>query len=105
MDADGHDLQYHQGLAAIRRYLNELFPTDACCSEEEIQEQLFYKEFLLYLHRCDYKKAKHLILEAEAIDNMPKVKQAKRFARTWLHFIAAHYIKEGKYKRDLKART
>ena len=98
-------MQYYQGLAAIRRYLNELFPADACFTEEQILEQLFYKEFLLYLHRVEYKKAKRLISDASAIANMPKVRQAKRFARTWLHFIAAHYIKERAYRKDLRKRV
>ena len=97
-------LQYHKGLAGIRRYLNELFPNDTCFSESQIQEQLFYKEFLLYLHQYDYKKAKQLIVEATAIVGTPKVKQAKRFTKTWLHFVVAHFIKERKYKEDLKER-
>lgn len=96
---------YHRGLAEIRRYLNELFPGDACFSEKEIQEQVFYKEFLLYLHQLDYKKAKQLIVDAAAIADMPKVKQAKRFSKTWLHFDVAHYIKERTYRGDLKKRV
>lgn len=122
-------LQYHRGLAAIRRYLNELFPDDACFSEEDIQEQLFYKEFLLYLHNLEYKKAKELMRRASScpvlqdeelcsiespVDvhrttnggRLPaKVKQAKRFTKSWLHFIAAHFIKEHKYKQDLRKRV
>ncbi len=99
-------LQYHQGLANIRRYLNKLYPDDICFSEEWLQEYEFYKEFLLYLHHLDYKKAKALIDEASAnISNSAKLQQAKRFSKTWLHFIAAHYIKEHNYKRDLKLRT
>lgn len=96
---------YHRGLAEIRRYLNELFPNDACFTEAELQEQVFYKEFLLYLHQLDYKKAKQLIVDAAAIADMPKVKQAKRFSKTWLHFIVAHYIKEYNYYKELKIRT
>lgn len=98
-------LQYYRGLAEVRRYLNELFPADACFSEEQIQEQLFYKEFLLYLHQCDYRKAKQLIANAAAIANTPKVRQAKRFTKTWLHFLAAHFIKEYKYKKELNKRV
>lgn len=98
-------LQYYRGLAEIRRYLNELFPNDACFSEEDIQEQLFYKEFLLYLHNLEYKKAKQLIANAAAIAHSAKVKQAKDFTKTWLHFIAAHYVKELKYKKELIRRT
>lgn len=98
-------LSYHKGLAETRRYLNELFPADACFSEEEIQEQLFYKEFLLYLHNLEYKKAKELIANTAAIANTPKVRQAKRFTKTWLHFLAAHFIKEYKYKKELNKRV
>lgn len=92
-------LQLYRGLADIRRYLNELFPNDACFSETELQEQVFYKEFLLYLHKLDYKQAKQLVASAVAISDTPKVRQAKRFTRTWLHFVLAHYIKERSYKR------
>lgn len=94
-------LQYHKGLANIRRYLNELFPEDACFTEEQLQEQVFYKEFLLYLHQFKYKQAKQLIADAAAIADMPKVQQANRFTKTWLHFIAAHYIKEYNYRKEL----
>lgn len=98
-------MQYHRGLADIRRYLNELFPQDVCFTEEELQEQVFYREFLLYLHKLDYRKAKQLIANVAAIADMPKVKQAKRFAKTWLHFIATHYIKEHNYRKDITKRT
>lgn len=98
-------MQYHKGLADIRRYLNELFPEDACFSERELQEQVFYKEFLLYLHQFKYKQAKLLIANAAAISDMPKVKQAKRFSITWLHFMATHFIKERAYRKDLRKRV
>ena len=98
-------LQYYKGLAEIRRYLNELFPKDACFTEEQIQEDIFYKEFLLYLHQMEYKKAKQLIVNTGTIYNLPKFRQAKRFTRTWFHFAAAHFIKEHKYKKDIKQRT
>ena len=97
-------MQYYQGLAAIRRYLNELFPADACFTEEEIQEQLFYKEFLLYLHNLEYKKAKELIANTAAIAHSAKVKQAKYFTKTRLHFFAAHFVKERAYKKDITKR-
>ena len=99
-------LPYYRGMAETRRYLNELFPDDACFTEEELQEQVFYKEFLLHLHQLNYKKAKQLIAEVSAkIPNPEKLQQAKRFSKTWLHFIAAHYIKERGYRKDLKKRT
>ena len=95
-------LSYHKGLADTRRYLNELFPEDACFSEKELLEYEFYKEFLLYLHQCNYWKAKQLIADASAIADTPKVQQAKRFTKTWLHFLAAHFIKEFKYQQELR---
>lgn len=99
-------LSYYKGLADTRRYLNELFPDDICFDEEWLQEYEFYKEFLLYLHQLDYKKAKALIDEVSTkIPNSAKIKQAKRFIRTWLHFIAVHYIKEYKYRKELKQNT
>lgn len=96
--------EYYRGLIEIRRYLNELFPKDAI-PEETLLEYEFYKEFLLYLHKLDYRKAKQLIVDAAAIANKPKVKQAKLFTKTWLHFIAVHYIKEFNYHKDLKRRV
>ena len=98
-------LQYYRGLAEIRRYLNELFPDDACFSEEDLQEQLFYKECLLYLHQLDYKKTKQLIANATNIADSAKVRQAKCFTQTRLHFIVAHCIKEYKYRQELNQRT
>ena len=107
-------LSYHKGLAETRRYLNKLFPKDACFSEEELQEYEFYKEFLLYLHNLDYKKAKELVRQASSLPclqegagvRLPaKVRQAKRFTKTWLHFIIAHFIKEYKYQRELTRNT
>lgn len=99
-------LSYHKGLAETRRYLNELFPNDVCFSEEWLQEYEFYKEFLLYLHQLEYKKAKQLIADASIrIPNSAKLKQAKRFTKTWLHFLGAYIIKEYKYRRDLKRKV
>ncbi len=91
-------LTYYKGLAETRRYLNELFPNDVCFSEEWLQEFEFYKEFLLYLHKLDYKKAKQLLSNSSAIFNSSKVRQAKRFIKTWFHFVAFHLYKEYKYK-------
>lgn len=99
-------LDFHKGLMNIRRYLNELFPNDVCFSEEQLQEYEFYKEFLLYLHLKDYKKAKQLIVEASScIENSAKIRQAKRFTKTRLHFLTAHYIKEINYRKDLQNRV
>lgn len=99
-------MQYHRGLADTRRYLNELFPEDAYITEEQLQEEVFYKEFLLYLHQMDYKNARQLIVDAPTVlANCGKVRQAKHFTKTWLHFIIAYLIKEYKYRKALKQRT
>lgn len=99
-------LSYYKGLADTRRYLNELFPNDVCFSEEWLQEYEFYKEFLLYLHKFDYTKAKQLIAEvSDKIPNSVKLKQAKRFAMSRLCFFGAHVVKEIKYKQALKHNT
>lgn len=99
-------LSYYKGLADTRRYLNELFPEDVCFDEEWLQEYEFYKEFLLYLHKQDYQKAKQLIADASAkIPHSAKLKQAKRFAKSRMHFLGAYIIKEYKYKQALKHNT
>ena len=99
-------LEYHKGLANIRRYLNEIFPDDICFTEEWLQVYEFYKEFLLYLHQRDYQKAKQLINSiSPTVASSAKVQQTKRFTKTWLHFIVAHYIKEFKYRKDLRKRV
>ena len=99
-------LEYNRGLVEIRRYLNELFPNDACFTETQLQEQLFYKEFLLYLHQLDLKKAKQLLKEIPTcIINGEKVTKAKQFTKTKIHFLIAHIIKEYKYKNELKQNT
>lgn len=99
-------LSYYKGLAETRRYLNELFPNDICFNEEWIQEYAFYKEFLLNLHQLNYKKAKQLIEEVSTkIPNSAKLRQARRFTKTWLHFIGAYIVKEYKYKQELKHNT
>lgn len=99
-------MEYYRGLAETRRYLNELFPDDACFTEAQLQEQLFYKEFLLYLHQRDYRKAKSLIANhTPLIANSSKLLQAKRFTKSWLHFIVAHYIKEIIYRKEIHRLT
>lgn len=99
-------MQYYHGLAETRRYLNELFPADAYITEAMLQEQLFYKEFLLYLYRCDFGKAKQLLANVNPIIvNSAKVRQAKRFTYTWLRFFAFHCYKKYINQKELKQRT
>lgn len=103
---DPRYLEYHRGLVNTRRYLNELFPDDVCTTEAELKEYLFYKEFLLYLHIPDYKRAKALIADADPqIKGSAKVRRARTFAKSRLHFLLAHLTKEYKAKRALDTNT
>ena len=99
-------LQYHKGLMNIRRYLNELFPNDACFSEEWMQEYEFYKEFLLYLHKGNYRKAKQLVFQApEIIHSMRQYKQANNAVKSWLCFTIFRWYKWYRNRKELKNRT
>ena len=99
-------LQYHKGLMNIRHYLNELFPNDACFSEEWMQEYEFYKEFLLYLHKGDYRKAKQLVSQAsEIIHSMRQYKQANNAVKSWLYFTIFRWYKWYRNRKELKNRT
>lgn len=96
-------LQYYLGLANIRRYLNELFPADACFTEEELQEQVFYKEFLLYLHQGNYSKAKDLVVNSKI--NLPKVRKARKMTKNRLVFTLFRIYKAITIQKDLQQRT
>lgn len=96
-------LEYHKGLANTRRYLNELFPQDACISEEWLQDYVFYKEFLLYLHKLQYKKAIKLINDTCA--SCQSVPKAKKRTKAYIHFLLFHIYKEYCYLKDRKKRT
>lgn len=99
-------LQYHQGLAETRRYLNELFPADACFSEEDLQEQLLYKEFLLYLHKGEYKHAKQLVADAsQLIQHTHHYCRAFKVVQSRFRFVLFRCYKEYSYYKDLKKRT
>lgn len=103
---DARYLEYHRGLVNTRRYLNELFPDDVCTTETDLKEYLFYKEFLLYLHKLDYKQAKAMITAADPqIKESDKVKRAKTFTKSPLHFMFAHLSKEYKARRALDNKT
>ena len=93
-----HYLSYFHGLANIRRYLNELFPNDVCFPEEWCQELEFHKEFLLYLHRMQYKKAKRLIAKYEtSISDRVHFVKDKKMAKSFLLFALFSIYKEIRY--------
>lgn len=103
---DPEYLDYHKGLVETRRYLNMLFPDDACITESDLMEYLFYKEFLLYLHQLRYKRAKELIADANVqIKESVKVNRARAFTKSRLHFMLAHISKEFKMRHALEMNT
>lgn len=102
-----HYIEYHRGLMNIRRYLNEMFPNDACVNEETMQDYEFYKEFLLYLHNLQYSKAKMLLSVAEKTKayNQPHYLQAKKMMTNKIKFFIFYIYKEIMYYIDIKKRT
>ncbi len=99
-------LWYHRGLISVRRYLNDMFPQDACFTEEMMQEYVFYKEFLLYLHKKKLNDALGLIAKyADVIPESTKLKQAKKITATKLGFKLFAFYKAMVYKRELRKNT
>lgn len=103
---DADYLEYHKGLVETRRYLNELFPDDACFEENDLKEYLFYKEFLLCLHHLNFRRAKELLASVDLqIKESTKVRRASLFTKSRLHFLLAYYCKEYKARRSVKNNT
>lgn len=97
-------MQYHRGLMEIRSYLREKYALQLFnYSEEYIQEYLFYREYLLYLHQGDYRKAKQLI--NDCILHTPKVNKARQMTANRLVFLLFRWYKMKSLKNDLKQRT
>lgn len=94
-------LEYYKGLMETRRYLNELFPNNACITEEQLQEKMFAKEFYYDVYHWKYDDAKHLVISAskEIIDSKI-VKIAKRFTSSKLLFALYHYYKKNIVNRS-----
>lgn len=99
-------LAYHKGLAEIRRYLHRLYPDDVPFTEEWASDYVFYKEFLLDLHKWDYKKARELVEQAPiSIRQMSHWRQASKAVKTKARFAAFHFYKHLKNKKDILRRT
>lgn len=96
-------LQYYKGLADIRRYLNGLFPEDASFTEEQLQENVCYKEYLLYLHNGDYQKAKRLL--NDCVINTKKINRTRQITKNRLIFNLFRWYKSMTIKNNLKKRT
>lgn len=97
-------MQYHRGLMEIRRYLRDKFALQLYnYSEDYIQEYLFYREYMLYLHQGDYRKAKQLINDCTLYT--PKVNKARRMTANRVVFALFRRYKMKSLQNDLKQRT
>lgn len=87
-------MEYHEGLANIRRYLNSLYPEDVPFTEEWAQEYVFYKSFLRYLHHNKYDEAKALVAAAPSmIRSTTRYHHALRAVSSRLHFTISRIYK------------
>lgn len=99
-------MAYHRGLADIRRYLNKLYPDDVPFTEEWAADYVFYKEFLLYLHKGQYRKARKLVINAPSlIHQTPHFHNAHRAVKSGFHFAAFCLHKQIVARRDIKNRV
>ena len=88
-------LEYNRGLMNTIKYLNELFPQDACITDQMLEEQMFYKEFLYHVYHGNYRKTRQLLSNVSTeIAHSEKVHLAKRLSRNWLSFMAYHFYKK-----------
>ncbi len=84
-------LYYHEGLVAIRKYLNELFPNDVIYSEQWAHDYMAYRRFLVNLYNLNYKEA--LTNLNSVIKNTKKIKRAKFLSKTYVGFFIFSLIK------------
>lgn len=77
-------IYYHEGLVAIKRYLDELFPGEVGFSENWANDYLAYKRFLLAVYRFDYAEAKSQL--SYLINLTYKEKRALQFSKMRLGF-------------------
>jgi len=95
-------MDYHRGLVAIRKYLDELFPGEVEYSEEWADEYLFYREFLLFLHNFGIRDAKALIRRYSVrLSNNPKYIRAMKITSSVLNFMLFHIYKEHSYRKSI----
>lgn len=87
-------IYYHEGLVAIRKYLNELFPNDVIYSEQWAHDYMAYRRFLVNLYNLNYKEA--LTNLNSVIKNTKKIKRAKFLSKTYVGFFIFSLIKRMK---------
>lgn len=99
-------LEYHRGLADVRRYLNGLFPQDVPFSEEWASDYVFYKEFLRHLHKGQLKNARKDVHDApQIIRSKHHYLLSKRVVSSWPVFQCFRIYKRLQEHRDFKGRT
>ena len=86
-------LEYHNGLMRIRQYLNELYPNDKCFDEDWIKDYIFHKEFLLYLHKWEFKKSRELLYNSPNCSRKLMI-----YTHNRIMFSLFHFYKELRYK-------
>jgi glycosyltransferase involved in cell wall biosynthesis len=84
-------LHYHEGLVAIRRYLDELFPGEVEFSEQWAHDYLVYKRFLLSVFHFDYAHAKSELAKLMQINF--KERRAIAFSKTRIGFYLFCFLK------------
>jgi glycosyltransferase involved in cell wall biosynthesis len=77
-------LHYHEGLVAIKRYLNELYPGEVGFTEEWANDYLAYKKFLLAVSNFGYTDAKKQL--SILIKITSKEQKALNYSKTLVGF-------------------
>jgi len=85
-------LSYHEGLVAIRRYLNELYPEEVDFTESWASDYLAYKRFLREVSRFNYIGAK--IQLSQLVQLTFKEKRALRYSKTRFGFYVFCVLKK-----------
>ena len=96
-------MEYHRGLVAIRKYLEELYPGQTGYTQEWADEYLFYREYLLYLHNGNFCKAKQLVMACQL--QTPQVSKACRLSANRLIFCIFRMYKIWKNQRIINKQT
>lgn len=84
-------LHYHEGLVAIRKYLDELFPGEVEYSDVWAFDYLTYRKFLVAVFQFDYLNAKDQISKLKS--NNRKSKKARVYVYNKLFFYIFCLIK------------
>ena len=90
-------IYYHEGLVAIRRYLDELFPGEVGFSEDWANNYMVYRYFLTSVYNFNYKTAKEHLALLKNIGT--KERRALKYTRTKMSFYLFCMIKRIKLRQ------